>query len=187
MLNLHTSIQVCIADPQPIMRTAIKACLRTVEGIHVAGLVGTWDEIMACLNSSKIDVVVIDQKLLKKEDFLQFKKDNTAAWLVLAHHKSELNSLLDTGFQGVVSKDTGVSLLTKAVLEIASGNRFNWDQVLVSTAKQVTLTAREQDVVACLNQGLAPKEIASKLGVQEKTVKRYIAKIQSKGLLERQN
>ncbi|MGE3724190.1 MAG: LuxR C-terminal-related transcriptional regulator [Candidatus Sericytochromatia bacterium] len=116
MQTLLKPIRVCVADPQPIMRSALKACLRTTEGIHVTELLGSWSELAQHLQSHATDVVVVDQSLLNLTELPQLQGQSQAAWLVLTHHQAEADSLRASGlFQALLNKDAGVTELTRTV------------------------------------------------------------------------
>lgn len=126
MQTLLKPIRVCVADPQPIMRSALKACLRTTEGIHVTELLGSWSDLAQYLSANTTDVVVIDQSLLDLTEVSRLQSKSNAAWLVLTHHQAEADSLRATGiFQAFLNKDAGVSELTRTVQNLAQPAQTN--------------------------------------------------------------
>lgn len=206
MQTLIKPIRVCVADPQPIMRSALKACLRTTEGIHVTELLGTWAELAQHLQTHATDVVIIDQSLLNLTELPHLQSQNAAAWLVLTHHQAQADNLKASGkIQALLNKDAGVTELTRTVQSLVRQTGINPEAKLTAAApakqakpakqtatkpatkpsKAVTgatseLTPREQEVATLLAQGLALEAIAEKMGVQLKTVKTYQAKLKKK-------
>lgn len=205
MQTLLKPIRVCVADPQPIMRSALKACLRTTEGIHVTELLGTWAELAQHLQTDDTDVVIIDQSLLNLTDLPRLQSQSEAAWLVLTHHQAQADNLRASGkFQALLNKDAGVTDLTRTVQSLVRQTGPNPEAQLAAaapakkaepaqktatkTAKALAeptpvLTPREQEVATLLAQGLSLEAIAEKMGVQLKTVKSYQAKLKKKNLL----
>ncbi len=204
MQTLLKPIRVCVADPQPIMRSALKACLRTTEGIHVTELLGTWAELAQHLQTDDTDVVIIDQSLLNLTDLPRLQSQSEAAWLVLTHHQAQADNLRASGkFQALLNKDAGVTDLTRTVQSLVRQTGPNPEaQLAAAPAKKAkpakktatkpakalaeptpVLTPREQEVATLLAQGLSLEAIAEKMGVQLKTVKSYQAKLKKKNQL----
>lgn len=208
MQTLLKAIRVCVVDPQPIMRSALKACLRTTEGILVSDLLANWDELETCLSHNPIDVVVIDATLLNAEDLPRLQSLSQAAWLVLASLPESHKALLQSGaVQALLNKDTGVTELTRTVLSLGSGlptqlkspptanapaspkpakrpkvAKTGKKNQPASSATAAKTTPREQEVLDYLAQGLSLSAIAEKMGIQVKTVKTYQSKLKRKNL-----
>jgi two-component system invasion response regulator UvrY len=202
MQTLLKPIRVCVADPQPIMRSALKACLRTTEGIHVTELLGTWAELTQHLQTHATDVVIIDQSLLNLTELSRLQSQSKAAWLVLTHHQAQADQLKASGkIQALLNKDAGVTELTRTVQSLVKPSGLSPEaklaaaeparkakpakQTATKPAKAVTgatseLTPREQEVATLLTQGLTLEAIAEKMGVQLKTIKTYQAKLKKK-------
>lgn len=207
MQTLLKPIRVCVADPQPIMRSALKACLRTTEGIHVTELLGSWAELAQHLQTQSADVVIIDQSLLNLTELPHLQSQSSAAWLVLTHHQTQAEDLKASGkFQALLNKDAGVTELTRTVQGLVrpSGPSPEAKIPVVAPAKKTKrakmsapkptkalagkalaentplLTPREQEVATLMAQGLSLEAIAKTMGVQLKTVKTYQTKLKKK-------
>ncbi|MBT9547696.1 MAG: response regulator transcription factor [Candidatus Sericytochromatia bacterium] len=207
MQTLLKPIRVCVADPQPIMRSALKACLRTTEGIHVTELLGSWAELAQYLQTQSADVVIIDQSLLNLAELPHLQRQSSAAWLVLTHHQAQAEDLKASGqFQALLNKDAGVTELTRTVQGLVkpSGPSPEAKIPVVAPAKKTKrakmsapkptkalagkalaentpqLTPREQEVATLMAQGLSLEAIAKTMGVQLKTVKTYQTKLKKK-------
>lgn len=104
--------------------------------------------------------------------------------------REEVVNLLRAGVVGVVPDSMAGAPLAAAMQVIASGERFVPPDMLVSldepagdatpAVPSVPLSRRERQVAALLAQGLANKEIAWRLQLQEVTVKVYATSIYRK-------
>lgn len=96
------------------------------------------------------------------------------------------------GAQGIFSKSGSIKTLCKCITSVQSGqvwaNSQQLRQVIEALARAIPprlidakgadiLTQREQDVVACLAEGLSNREVARRLKLSEHTVKNYLLHI----------
>jgi DNA-binding NarL/FixJ family response regulator len=87
------------------------------------------------------------------------------------------------GADGFVAKDVEPSELIRAVKTIALGHSYldpRVDARVAGMHRRDHLSSRETEVLRLLGNGLSNKEIASRLGVAEKTVKSHVSSIFSK-------
>ncbi|MGA2109764.1 MAG: response regulator transcription factor [Syntrophorhabdales bacterium] len=95
-----------------------------------------------------------------------------------------LVTLLSHPIQGLLSTRTEMPLLKKALKAIAEGQIWI-DNELVKTLLQDTgalsktgkingISGREQEIIACVSQGLSNKQIADRLALSENTVKAHL-------------
>jgi len=98
--------------------------------------------------------------------------------------------LIRSGISGVFRKHDSAALLAQAIREVMAGKVW-LDQEQLQTAlrtevgaQQDTLTRpfteREQQVLSCVFEGLANKEIAARIGVSESSVKATLQQLFSK-------
>ena len=101
-----------------------------------------------------------------------------------------LQAALDAGARGVIPKSLDGAAVVAAVQTILDGGRFvpadlqadgnANDAASAETAADnpiATLTRREMQVLSLLTQGLANKQIAYQLNIQEVTVKLYVGRL----------
>jgi DNA-binding NarL/FixJ family response regulator len=86
---------------------------------------------------------------------------------------------LAAGVRGVLSKSASLETHIRCLTESAAGSI--WVDAALSESfcvtNQVRLTPRERDLMGSLAEGLRNKEIASKLGISEGTVKVYLSRL----------
>jgi DNA-binding NarL/FixJ family response regulator len=83
------------------------------------------------------------------------------------------------GVRGVLRKTLSPELLAKCLNKVSEGELW-FDKALTASflsAKMVTLTKRESQLVGLLSQGLKNKEIATTLTISEGTVKVYLSRL----------
>jgi len=87
------------------------------------------------------------------------------------------------GALGYLTKDTDSQSLFTAVRTVAAGQRYLPVLIAAKFAERSMrkgLSPREQQVLECLQEGLANKEVATRLGLSDKTVQMYVASILEK-------
>ncbi len=77
------------------------------------------------------------------------------------------------GLMAYLPKTLEPALLTRAMQRILEGETFYPDGA--ATRAESVLTARQQDIVALVAQGLSNKEIGRKLDITERTVKDHVS------------
>lgn len=95
-----------------------------------------------------------------------------------------LAALLSHPIQGLLSTRTEMPLLKKALKAIAEGQIWIDNELvkallqdtgaLSKTGKINGISGREQEIIACVSQGLSNKQIAGRLALSENTVKAHL-------------
>lgn len=95
--------------------------------------------------------------------------------------------VLSAGARAVLARDAGADAIVAAVAAVTHGLRVfdgAFDHALVPARRSEEtgdpLTAREQQVVQLLSQGLSNKELAQRLGISEHTAKFHVNAILQK-------
>jgi len=86
---------------------------------------------------------------------------------------------MELGIRGILRKTLPAELLVKCLAKVSEGELW-FDKGLTASflsAKTVTLTKRESQLVSLLSQGLKNKEIATTLSISEGTVKVYLSRL----------
>ena len=92
-----------------------------------------------------------------------------------------VRSLIDSGARGFIPKLASSERLMDALRRILRGEIYLPEELFVAGTKAVTLsdhastlTARQQEILALLAEGLPNKRIANTLGVTEGTIKQHL-------------
>lgn len=99
---------------------------------------------------------------------------------------AELRAWATAGARGFVPSETDAKTLGRAIMAASRGEVVVSGGVLeqlggLPDPDRSQLTAREREVLGLLKQGLADKQIASRLGISVKTVEKHVSAILRKG------
>jgi DNA-binding NarL/FixJ family response regulator len=162
----------------------------------VAAHCGTIGEGLQILRRKAIDVVLLDFDLGESDgrQFLRLAKEQGFQGKVLVVtagvDASVAAELICSGISGVFRKHDSAALLAHAIRDVmASKVWLNQEQLQTALRSQVAtpqdnrtrpFTEREQQVLSCVFEGLANKEIAARIGVSESSVKATLQQLFSK-------
>jgi DNA-binding NarL/FixJ family response regulator len=195
-------IRVFIVDDHPLVREWLGNLLRLEEDIQVCGDAEEPPAALRAMIASPPDVAVVDlslkrgsgQTLIKD---LQAQVPSTRI-LVLSMHEeiSDVERALRAGALGYVMKRESTGQIVTAIRHVHAGRVYADPHVLASLAERMigrplggttnvaeSLSDRELDVFRRLGQGHATRRIAEDLGVSQKTVQAYCARIKAKLVL----
>lgn len=173
--------RLLLLDDHLLFREGLVRLLATETEFEMVAQCSTVTEALSVLVNHTIDLVLLDFDL----------GDETGATLLQAMHSHGSTSrvllvtagispldeqrLREDGIGGIFHKQGSPATLLEAIRTVASGGTwFEPKDAPPSTQiKQNVdgLTSREHDVLRCVFQGLINKQIASRIGVSESTVK----------------
>lgn len=187
-------IRLVIADDHPIVRAGLRALCGSEANFDVVAEAATPDEAVAAAERENPDVVLMDLQFGARE--ASTGADATRRIralpappyvLVLTNYDSDADILgaVEAGASGYLLKDAPPHELVAAVLAAAAGESALAPVIasrLLSRmrAPQVSLSAREMQVLESVAAGRSNTEVASELFVTETTVKSHLAHIFSK-------
>ncbi len=177
-------IRVAIVDDHPIVREGLVAALDGRSGIVVTGVHSSGDEAVAALSHDHPDVVVLDLEGTRGLETLGSLAKSAAVLVLTAYTSDEqLDRALGAGALGYLLKGSPIDEIERAIRTVAGGQsyvdpRLASRVLAISTAPR--LTAREREVLRLVAGGKSNKEIASALGVSERTIKFHVTSILTK-------
>lgn len=184
-------IRVLLVDDHAMVRAGLERLLTTTPDISVAGSCGSGEEALAALAGVDADVVLLDMALPGMNGV-------ETARVIAARHPGvkilmistfgdprEVSSALEAGAHGYLLKDVEPEVLIAGIRSLESGGMPLSPSIaarLVGSAAQATptampLTQREEDVLNLIVDGMSNKQIATALGISEKTVKTYCGRM----------
>ena len=196
------SIRVLIADDHEIVRSGLRMILDAQPGIEVIAEAGDGREAVALARALRPDVCLFDIRMPDVNGLDATRtlagpdvEDPMAVVVITTFDLDEyVYGALKAGARGFLLKDAGPELLTQAIRAAANGEALIAPKVtvrlLAAFADQRTgqpaaqpiepLTAREEEVLLTVAQGLTNAEIAGKLYISLGTVKTHVASLMGK-------
>jgi DNA-binding NarL/FixJ family response regulator len=189
------TVRLLLLDDHTLFRESAGRLLAAEPGFEVAHC-GTIGEGLQILERNKIDVVLLDFDLGQSDgrQFLRLAKEQGfrgKALVVTAGVEPEVAAeLIRSGISGVFRKHDSAALLTQAIRDVMAGKVWLEQEHLNKVLKPEVgapqdnrakpFTERERQVLSCVFEGLANKEIGARIGVSESSVKATLQQLFSK-------
>ncbi len=194
-------IRVMIVDDDELMRTGLRAVLSSDDGIEVVEEAGDGEQAVRRAKRCRPDVVLMDVRMPRQDgiaataDLLAAAPESKVVILTTFEEDEYIDGALRAGASGFLLKRTSPEELTAAIHRIAAGEallspsvtRWVIDQMVsrpiagASTNPHLAeLTPRERQVLELIARGLSNREIATKLVIEETTVKTHVKQVLTK-------
>src|SRR5205807_3563766 len=192
-------IRVVIVVAEQLFGEALGGLLSGERGLEIVGQVAQGAEAIEVIQNVKPDVVLLDASLPEIEHtevirlIKQHSPESRILLLTAARNDSEIGRGLKAGANGFVSKNAGLSDVTKAIHGVHQGDiwverklladvlwgRGRWAVSGGRTAGRSDegLTAREDEILRALTSGGTNRHIAEALFISERTVKTHLNNI----------
>jgi two-component system response regulator DevR len=196
-------IRVFLVDDHEIVRRGIAQLVDAEPDLSVIGEAGTFREAVRRIDATLPDVAVLDVRL-PDGDGVTLCRDIRSihpeiACLILTAYDDDdaLRSAILAGASGYVLKDIRSGALIDAIRRAAGGSSIQSTDVLrrgvtairpaldTDEPAGLDLTRRENQVLDLITGGLTNREIGTRLGLAEKTVKNYVSGLLAKLGMER--
>lgn len=189
------NIAVLIADSNHMQSQLLASALRRRPEFRITKCELTHNSVLAAVDRSPVDVVLMkadhDMSLVRS---LHLAKPQVRKILLLENSdRDAVTNAFRAGARGLFSfTDSPFRLLCKCIHCVRRGQLWASNQqleYLIETITQVPslrvvnsnglnlLTAREEQVVALVADGLSNRDVARELGLTENTVKKYLFRI----------
>jgi len=183
-------IRVLLVDDHDVVRRGLTALLEGAAGFSVVGAAADGTEALDLVAEHEPDVVLMDLSMPGMDGIEATRRvtsDRPEIRVVVLTSFSDRERILDAldaGAVGYLLKDADPDELLRGVQAAARGESPLAPKaaraVLAARAETrpaAELTAREQEVLDLLAEGLANKQIARRLGIAEKTVKAHLTSV----------
>lgn len=193
-----TNIRVIIASPVRLVREGMVASLRGRKGVVVSDAVDLTAPGIAKIADEEPDVVLVD---VGERDPIAvgrlIKAANPRAKLVafpLDENNDQVFACAAAGFSGYVTRDSGADELHRALVDAMEGRMRCAPHIVAALFNRLagflrepdppescpSLTSRESEILALVEQGRSNKDIARQLAISSGTVKNHMHNILQK-------
>ncbi|MFZ0684294.1 MAG: response regulator transcription factor [Terriglobales bacterium] len=190
------NIHLLLLDDHTLFRESASRLLAAEPGFHVAGHCSTVAEGLQILRRQPIDVVLLDFDLGGNDGRHFVHAANEMGFqgkilVVTAGVDARASAeLVRSGISGVFRKHDSAALLAQAIRDVMAGKvwldheqlqtALRADAATVPDPRTRPFTERERQVLSGVFEGLANKEIATRIGVSESSVKATLQQLFSK-------
>jgi DNA-binding NarL/FixJ family response regulator len=181
-------IRVLAVDDHPLARAGLEQLLGSLDAIALVGTAASADEAVRLTAEREPDVVLMDLEMPDKDgiqatrELLARRRGTAVVVLTSFSDRERILAALDAGAVGYLLKDVQPDELARAIEAAAGGEsplhpRAARELLADRHALGPQLSAREEEVLALLAQGLPNKLIARRLEISERTVKGHLTRI----------
>jgi two-component system nitrate/nitrite response regulator NarL len=193
---MDDAVHVAVVDDHPLFREGVAHSLRTQPGIAVVAEGATAADALA-IAADLPDVMLLDVSM--PGGGIAALGRITAAYpvvkvimLTVSEDEEDVTAALRAGARGYVLKGVAARELVSIVRSVAAGEVYVTPSLATSLLVELTspagksaspladLTERERQILELVAGGDSNKEIASRLGLSEKTVKHHMTNILQK-------
>jgi DNA-binding NarL/FixJ family response regulator len=194
------TIQVILADDQPLIRAGLRMLIEQTPDINVAGEAGTGAEAVQLVRDADPDVVVMDIRMpgmdgIEATQLITADATSTRVLMLTTFDDDDyVYGALRAGASGFCVKDMALDDILAAIRVVAAGDAIIAPGVTRRLIAQFTsqpspgrkhreltgITDREREVLKLVGQGMSNAEIAAKLYITAGTAKTHVARLLTK-------
>ena len=181
---------VLVVDDHAMVRSGLTVLIDATGDLHVVGEAADGRQAVALAADLAPDVVLMDLSMPGMDgveatrELLRERPDSVVVVLTSFSDQPRVAEALKAGAVGYLLKDCDPRDLIAAIRSAAEGHAPLDPRVaraLLPSATSVSpadgLSAREKDVLRLVAQGLANKQVGTRLGISERTVKAHLGRV----------
>ncbi|MEM7397249.1 MAG: response regulator transcription factor, partial [Verrucomicrobiota bacterium] len=184
-----TATRILIADDHIMFRQGLGSLIRAHRNYEVVAEASDGREAVELAEQRRPDIILMDismPRLNGMDATTQILKQNKAIKIIaLSMHReaSLIGRMLESGASGFILKDSAFEEVEKAIETVLGGHIYLAPEITTilvrnstylkdgSTGiREVRFTPREREVLQLISEGHSTKEIATELGISQKTI-----------------
>jgi DNA-binding NarL/FixJ family response regulator len=193
---VSTTIRIALLSDSVLFRSGLRRLLGADGSFLVVGEI-TAPPMREVLRSSVPQILLVDAQIAGALEICrELRLNGVRPWVILAGADRDERwavEALKTGVRGILPKSATVENLLKAIRVVHQGEVWASNRVVALTVSELAarsvnpgagklafrerLSAREQEIVHLVVDGLSNLEAASRLGITEATVKAHLTHI----------
>ncbi|QTD37590.1 response regulator transcription factor [Polaribacter batillariae] len=182
-------ITIIMAEDHQMLIDGVKSFFEYDEDINIIGTVNNGEDLVKLVSLKQPKVVITDIRMPKMDGIQATKiiKKKFPHIYILAmtmfDQPDAIKQMLDAGATGYILKNSGIKMLSKAIVSVASRETFfdpnvafNFmnsyinDNVTVGKTDKIVLSNREKEILHLIANGKTSKEIAAELFLAKTTI-----------------
>jgi len=186
-------IRLVVVDDHPVVREGLVASLEDDPEFQVVGAVGSAEEAVRVVSSTRPDVILLDLELpgvggLDAIPMLTAVHPDARILILTAYDTDErVLGAIRAGARGYLLKGASLEEITRAIRTVHAGESYLEPRIASKVMAQLhprprptALSDRERVVLRLVAGGRSNKQIAQHLGITERTVKFHVTSILNK-------
>jgi DNA-binding NarL/FixJ family response regulator len=192
------NLRLVLADDHPVVLSGLKALLNLRSQTEIVAIANNGASALALIRSHEPDLAVLDinMPMMTGVDVLEnIESDGLATRVILLTASASdayIERAVRAGVWGLMLKDTAADELLECMDKVLGGERWLPPDLIGpalerearrridKSALNALLTAREQELVHLVAEGLANKLIARRVNISEGTVKIHLHNVYQK-------
>lgn len=182
-------ITIAMAEDHQMLIDGVKSFFEYDETINIIGTVNNGEDLVKLALLKQPKLVITDIRMPKMDGIEATKIIKTklphirVLALTMFDQPDAIKQMLDAGASGYLLKNSGIKMLSKAIITVAQGETFfdpnvafNFmndyidTNVTVGKSEKVVLSNREKEILNLIANGKTSKEIAEALFIAKTTV-----------------
>lgn len=176
-------IRILAADDHSLLRGALCELLDLHDGLTVVAQAGDGPSAVALAAEHQPDIVLLDVEMpgpgpLQTVRALRERAPQARIVVLTMHDDARLiESLLKAGTSAYLHKEVDREILVSAIRSAMAGGKTTFLPRPVAPSGPHPLTDRERELMSLVAEGLSNRQIGTRLGIAEGTVKRHLRNV----------
>ena len=182
-------ITVIMAEDHQMLIDGVKSFFEYNDEINIIGSVNNGDELIKLVSLKQPKLVITDIRMpimdgIQATKIIKQKLPHIHVLAMTMFDQADaIKQMLDAGATGYILKNSGIKMLSKAIVAVANGETFfdpnvafnfmnNYidDNVTVGKSNKIILSNREKEILSLIANGKTSKEISETLFIAKTTV-----------------